>query len=41
MDIFDFVFGMGKDRRSKEKRTKDMMYQLKVIMREINLVMYM
>ena len=32
MDIFDLVFGMGGrgDRRNREKKTKDMIYQLRV-----------
>ncbi|XP_041378865.1 LOW QUALITY PROTEIN: dnaJ homolog subfamily A member 1-like [Gigantopelta aegis] len=35
MDIFDIVFGMGRDKRSREKRTKDMMYQLRVSLDEM------
>jgi DnaJ family protein A protein 1 len=35
MDIFDLVFGMGRNRGSKEKKTKDMMYQLKVSLDEL------
>lgn len=30
MDLFDLMFGMGRGRRAKEKRTKDIMYQLGV-----------
>ena len=30
MDLFEMMFGMGGGRRNKEKRTKDIMYQLKV-----------
>lgn len=35
MDLFEMMFGMGGGRRNKEKRTKDIMYQLKVTLKEL------